>query len=107
MKAYNVYDPNHWEGYQDIIFAPTVNEAKKKALSAGGSCQDAEWINLRAVRIPYLDDMEKLTEKEIMYVAILHGWWHEVDGVRYDEENIDEAIANGVVTPYKALEQSE
>lgn len=100
MKAYKVYDCSSWEGYQDIIFAESSRKAKTKAFSLGDSCQDADWIDLRVNRLPFLDGMEDKTMKEIMYVAILYGWWYECDGVRYDEENIDEAIEKGIIVPF-------
>src|SRR5699024_603912 len=104
MKAYKVYDPNNWEGYQDIVFATTASEAKKKGFGID-SCEDSEWVNVRVNRIPYLDNMENCTKEEIMYVAILNGWWYEVDGNRYDDDNIYEAIEKVVVSTYKVLEE--
>ncbi|HLR58890.1 MAG TPA: hypothetical protein VK094_00230 [Pseudogracilibacillus sp.] len=103
MKAYKVYDEYNHEGYQDVVFATTANEAKKKAFISANSCQNAEWIDIRVNRVPYLDGLEKRTHEEIMYVAILNGWWYEFEDVRYDEENIGEAIKKGAVVPYKTI----
>lgn len=104
MKAYRVYDPNCHEGYESIVFANTATEAKTKG---HGMIElwDVEWINLRVRRIPELDDMQDLTDKELRYVAITQcGFWYN-DGYDniYHEENINEAIESGFVAPYKAL----
>lgn len=106
MKAYKVYDISHDEGYQDIIFAKTAQEAKIKAFGTSPACESSEWIDLRVGRVPYLDGMENCTERELMYVAIENGWWYEVDGIKYDEENLEEAVKEGIVTPFKQ-EESE
>lgn len=106
MKAYKVYDIENYEGYQDIVFAETSREAKKMWSTLDG-CDGADYINIRVNRLPFLDDMENRSMKEIMYVAILNGWWYEVDGNRYDEENLGEAIEKGIVTPFEALEDEE
>jgi len=106
MRAYRVYDPECYEGYESIVFANTVNEAKKKGYAL---IDDVEWIDLRVRRLSELDGMQDLTEKELRYVAITRcGFWYN-DGYdkTYNEENIDEAIESGFVTPYKALEESE
>ncbi len=103
MKAYKVYDVHCHEGYQEIVFATTSQEAKRIAYNTRESCQDAEWIDLRVNRVPYLDGMENRTEKELLYVAMQYGWWYEVDGNRYDEESINEAIAKGIVTPVEGF----
>jgi|SRR5690625_3390328 len=97
MKAYEAYDEHHPEGYKDIVFAETAAEAKKKAFSTGSSCQEAEWIDLRVRRLPYLDDMESCSEKKIRYITLINGWWYNDGDAVYTEDNIDEAIANGVV----------
>lgn len=96
MKAYKVYNTENYEGYQDIVFAESAKEAKKRWRTLD-SCEDAEYINIRVNRLPFLDGMEKRTMKEIMYVAILNGWWYEIDDKKYDEENMDEALEMGYV----------
>lgn len=106
MKAYRVYDPHCYEGYESIVFSNNVNEAKKKGYAL---IDDVEWIDLRVRRLPELDDLQDLTEEELRYVAITRcGFWYN-DGYDkiYNEENIDEAIENGFVTHYKTLEETQ
>lgn len=107
MKAYKVYNLNDWEGYQDIVFAETAKEAKKKGFKTSNLLYDSDWIDIRVNRLPFLDGMENRDKKEIMYVAILNGWWYEIDGIRYHEENIGEAINKGIVTPYEMGVENE
>lgn len=102
MKAYKVYDVENYEGYEDIVFAKTAREAKKM-WSTLDSCADAEYINIRVNRLPFLDGMEDRTKEEVLYVAMLNGWWYEIGDKRCDEENIDEAIADGIVTPVEGV----
>ncbi|WP_405103111.1 hypothetical protein [Oceanobacillus sp. FSL H7-0719] len=102
MKAYKVWNIHNHEGYQDIVFAESSKEAKKQG-SRLDNCSDAEWIDLRVNRVPYLDGMENRTLEEIMYVALQNGWWFELGDKRYYEDDLEEVVADGVVTP---VEQS-
>lgn len=104
MKAYKVYDTEDHEGYQDIVFAETAREAKKQGRTLD-SCVDAEYINIRVNRLPFLDGMENRSEQEILYIALMNGWWHDYGDTRYTEENVDDAIARGIVTPYRRGEE--
>lgn len=99
MKAYKVYNKYDWDGYQDIVFAESGREAKKQWQTLD-SCSDVDYINIRVNRLSFLDGMENRTQEEIRYVAINNGWWYEIGGTRYDEENIQQAIDDGVVKEF-------
>lgn len=99
MKAYVVYDVENHEGYQDIVFGNSVREIKKN-WHEYESCEDADYIDVRVERRPIFDGLENLTHKELMYEAILNGWWYQYEDNIYTEDNIDEAVELGIVTPY-------
>lgn len=63
---------------------------------------DSNWIDIRVNWLPFLDNMENRANKEIMYIAILNGWWYDYGSIRYNKENLDSAIELGIVTPYES-----
>lgn len=96
MKAYQVWDIENYEGYQDVVFAENAKAAKTMGFGLE-NCSGAEWINMRVRRLPELDGMEDYTHKELMYELIKLGWWYEHEGVRYTEEDLDLALGKGYV----------
>lgn len=56
MKAYKVFT-DYGEG-STIVFAETRNKAKVIAISCD-CCEDAKYIDIRAYRVPELDNMYK------------------------------------------------
>ena len=54
MKAYFVSDTESYEDYCTVVFAETRGKAKVEALGTD-ACEDAEYMNIRALRIPELD----------------------------------------------------
>lgn len=56
-KAYSVTDTTSYE-YSAIVFARSRNEARKLAMYTD-ACEDAEYINIRAVRKHALDSYYK------------------------------------------------
>lgn len=54
MKAYLVEDTKRDEDYCTVVFAESTGNARQKALMTS-ACEDAEFINIRALRIPKLD----------------------------------------------------
>lgn len=90
LKAYKVGDKFDDDGIEIVVYAENASKAKKEGLSNLPSCDG--YINLRAVRIPYMDGTEGLTEIDRQLLLFENGWWFEYDGERYDEENSDEFI---------------
>lgn len=54
MKAYKVTDV-HGDGYCTVVFAETRGKARSIAMGTD-CCEDTEFINIRATRIPELDE---------------------------------------------------
>lgn len=54
MKAYIVSDERSYEDYATIVFAETCGKAKAAALSTD-ACEDAEFTDIRALRVKELD----------------------------------------------------
>lgn len=54
MKAYIVRDIESPEDYCTVVFGETRGKAIQAAL-ATDACEDAEWVNIRATRVPALD----------------------------------------------------
>lgn len=96
MKAYVVWDVDNSVGYQDVVFAGNVKEAKKKGF-ATDSCSDAEWIGMRAKRLPEIDGMQDYSEKELTYELIKLGWWYVFGDIMVTEDNLDVALKRGIV----------
>jgi len=55
MKAYRVWDSEAVEGYSTVVFAENASKAKRMAMRTD-TCEDAEYINIRARRFPEMDD---------------------------------------------------
>lgn len=55
MKAYIVKDEESCENWTTVVFAETRGEAKTLAM-ATDACEDARYIDIRASRIPELDE---------------------------------------------------
>lgn len=54
MKAYKVYDSDSCENSSTIVFAENSQKARLVAMNTD-CCEDAEYINIRAVRVPEAD----------------------------------------------------
>ena len=54
MKAWKVYDEQSYEGGSTVVFAETRGKAKVLAQMTD-SCEDAEYTDIRATRMPELD----------------------------------------------------
>jgi hypothetical protein len=54
MKAWKVEDREGYENYCTIVFAETREKARILAMGTD-ACEDASYINIRAVRVPDLD----------------------------------------------------
>ncbi len=54
MKAYLVRDERSYEDYCTVVFGETRGKAIRAAL-ATDACEDGEWTDIRATRVPELD----------------------------------------------------
>lgn len=54
MKAYIVRDEKCYEDYCTVVFAETRGKARQAALRTD-ACEDAEFTDIRAIRVPELD----------------------------------------------------
>lgn len=54
MKAYIVRDEKCSEDYCTVVFAETRGKARRAAMSTD-ACEDGEFIDIRATRVPELD----------------------------------------------------
>lgn len=54
MKAYLVWDEASEEDYCTVVFGETRGKAIQAALGTD-ACEDAEWVNIKAIRVPELD----------------------------------------------------
>lgn len=73
MKAWHVQDING--EYQEIVFGDKRSEAINKSEAIGWT----EYINVRAKRAKYCDDLEK-EPCAIVQAQIDNGWWIECHG---------------------------
>ena len=80
MKAYHVWDEDNDEGYSIVIFAETRSKAKTAARWTD-ACEDAEYIRIRAKRLPALD--KEYRGREVMdwsndldRIALVKQGWH-------------------------------
>lgn len=90
MKAWIISNPWDDEGRQALTFADTRNEAKSHA---GWFDIECDWIDLRAIRAKTFDNMENLSEKELMRMQWHEDWWFEYGNDRlphFDEEGVTE-----------------
>ena len=58
MKAYMVEDLKSETGGCTVVFAETRGKAHKLAQSTN-CCEDADWIDIRTIRLPAMDKMYK------------------------------------------------
>ena len=92
MKAWQVEDKYCYEGHCELVFAETRGKAILKSEAYGMS---GEYIDMRAIRLDFLDDKEDMPEREKQILLIRNGWWFEIRGGRIDEDNLDLAIEMG------------
>lgn len=77
MKAWIVENTSsdYWgDDWNEIVFADTYREAKKKATHTSLCETRDDFLNLRVKRYPYMDDTENLNHKEYTYKLWLSGW---------------------------------
>lgn len=92
MKAWGVSDEFCDEGYMEVVFADTRGKAICQSEAYGMS---GEYINMKALRLKFLDDKEDVPERERQILLIRNGWWFEINDKHIDEDNLDEAIEKG------------
>lgn len=69
MKAYKVWDEKAEENYCDVVFAESANKARQSAVGRG-SCEWADYIDIRAKRLPLLDKL---------YKGKTYGDWYDME----------------------------
>lgn len=69
MKAYKVWDAKAEENYCDVIFAESENQAKTLAVGSG-CCEWADYIDVRAKRLPKVDKL---------YKGKIYGDWYDME----------------------------
>lgn len=72
MKAYYVSIKYDEDQGGHIVFANTVQEARKKV---PGDLDYESWLDVQAHRDKHFDDMENLTKAELAKEQWRHGWW--------------------------------
>jgi hypothetical protein len=93
MKAWHVQDKDG--EMQEIVFADKRSEAIYKSEAMGWT----EYINVRAKRAKYADDLEKEPVK-LIQSQLENGWWFECHGNCRNHVTIDDnyTIVDG--SPY-------
>lgn len=87
MKAWQ--STNDDTGNSVIVYGKTVNEAKKLAYQEFD--YEIEYIDIRVNRQPAMDGKQSLSyDSKILYLVRECGWWYELGGKRYDNDNVDE-----------------
>lgn len=69
MKAYKVWDSKAEEFYCDVVFAESAKIARFLA-SGSGCCECADYIDVRAKRLPEVDKL---------YKGKIHGYWYDME----------------------------
>ena len=76
MKAYIVEIKNYEEVGNEIVFAQNTKEARKQAYYCDIAEDYAErYIDICVRRYPAFDNMEKLSECELLMQKWRYGWW--------------------------------
>lgn len=76
MKAYSVGIKSNPDAGNEIIFAKNTKEARKKAQHTNLVGENGpDFIDVRVLREPAFDDMENVTEKEMLIKQWRTGWW--------------------------------
>lgn len=80
LKAYRVEDQDSYEGYSTVVFAESRSKAMLLAMGTD-ACEDAEYIRIRATRVPDLDgeyrghfEMDWYDEQDRI-AMVSHGWY--------------------------------
>lgn len=68
MKAYLVTDKEKEDNYGSFVWAETANKAKTSASDVAS--ESDSYIDLRAVRVPFADDMEHLSQGALTTLAL-------------------------------------
>lgn len=95
MKAWEISDSKNDDKSPKLVFAETINDAKKQAYEEPNKIYNSysldpdSWIDIRATRAKYADNMESEDEITIMIRLIENGWWFEIGNERWDENNVD------------------
>lgn len=72
MKAWSVSNRNG--EYSQLLFAEKRSEAIMKS---DAYQEEGSYIDVRATRAPYADDLENASRKEFMMCLLENDWWHE------------------------------
>lgn len=108
IKCYQVSSVNSWDIFSHLVWAENPSEAKN---SAWYEFDSSTWIELRAKRLPSMDDKQDLTGfKRDLLLMEEEGWWFEFDIGRYDEDNIINFIidsAQGNLSPWYVEDAQE
>lgn len=101
MKAWILSDVTSGDCGNSLVFADTVNEAKKQMRNDeyiySFDFEDLDWIDIRCKRAKEFDDMDNKSELDICIKLMKeYGWSFEIEH-RYEckvytENNIDEFI---------------
>lgn len=95
LKAYTVSETRDYEN-SALVFAESPTKAKQQALGTDNLCEYG-YIELNAKRAKYADGHINASARDLMILNIQHGWWYEIEGQRIDEDNLEEAIASGLI----------
>lgn len=87
LKAYVLGVNSDDDKGQMIVFA---NNAKEARQLENGQLDPESFIDLFVRRSPAFDDMEKLSQKELMKEQWREGWWFHQNGCPNEEESTDE-----------------
>lgn len=68
MKAYFVTDKEKEDNYGSFVWAETANKSKTSASDVAS--ESDRYIDLRAVRVPFADDMEHLSQGALTTLAL-------------------------------------
>lgn len=101
MKAWTVSDKRLVDAGEDLVFADTRNKAKIALLKGNTALDsilandpDREYMNIKAIREPELDNHEKESPMQLVELLILKcGWsWYNTEGGQiWDSSNFDKA----------------
>lgn len=112
MKAWHVQGKNNYYSYSTVVFAETVGKAKQLALYTD-SCEDENFIDILARRIPELDQYYKPGKREMDWydeadrITLVKLGWHCVEPHYADCPHCAASEWCDVYLGYKAEEEKE
>lgn len=100
MKAYKLSVKDAEDAGNEIVFANTVQEARKQIYGTElWDATDGEWLRVQAHRDKRYDGMENLNSAELALHQWHDGWWFDPD---YDFPDPDTATDAEFVEWYKS-----